>query len=132
VLIIPKVIGGVGMIPESIGGKPVVLAYSVPTKYAGTSVPIWEFGNRPVHLLGGSPHRQMEIYRYLPNVISADGNYAQRMAMVCGFWVPGTSLGARNRWWPTLREAGCECEHDAPYEAFRKSCENIMTAWSAL
>lgn len=79
VLIIPKVVGGIPQIPHAIGGKPIILAYSVPTKFAGTGVPVWEFSRRPVHLLGGSPQAQMRLTEYL-NVVSADGNYANKMA----------------------------------------------------
>lgn len=132
VLIIPKVIGGIEQLPRAIGGKAVVLAYSIPTAYGGTPVPAWEFLGWPVHLLGGSPKRQMEMVRYL-RVVSCDGNYAHKMAVrYCQFWVPGTARYARNRWWPTLREAGVEWERDAPYEAFRRSCANIMAAWETL
>jgi len=129
--IIPKVIGGVDRIPERIAGCEVVLAYSVPTRFAGSQVPLWEFGRRPVHLLGGSPQKQLELSHYL-NVVSADGNYAQKMASQWNqFWVPGNVTYAKNRWWPRLREAdGERWEHDAPYEAFRRSCENIVKAWN--
>jgi hypothetical protein len=130
VVIIPKVIGGVDDVPETIGGKPVRLGYSVPTRYGGTAVPVWEFGDRPVHLLGGSPHEQMRMARYL-NVVSADMNYMQKMATrYCQFWLPGTARYAKNRYWPTLQEAdGQRWEEDAPYEAFRRSCENVIAAW---
>lgn len=129
VLIIPKVIGGIDQLPRRIGGTPVVLAYSVPTRYGGTPVPAWEFVGWPVHLLGGSPHRQMEIAHYL-NVMSVDGNMHNKMATRCQFWVPGTARGARNRWWPMLNETdGWRWGKDAIYEAFRRSCENIKTAW---
>jgi hypothetical protein len=137
VVIIPKVFDIIPRIPERVGGADVVLGYSVPTRYAGTEVPVWEFGRRPVHLLGGSPRAQMQLMHYL-NVVSADGNYAQKMATrYCQFWMPGTARYAKNRWWPTLREAaGGQLWGDgsdtagAPYEAFRRSCENIMIAWS--
>jgi hypothetical protein len=43
ILIVPKVIGGIGRLPRRIGGKTVVLGYSVPTRYGGTELPIWEF-----------------------------------------------------------------------------------------
>jgi hypothetical protein len=139
VVIIPKAFGIIDRIPERVNGADVILGYSVPTQYAGTEVPVWEFGRRPVHLLGGSPQAQMELVHYL-NVVSADGNYATKMATrYCQFWVPGTARYARNRWWPTLRESnGGELwgdgsgEADAPYEAFRRSCENIMMAWNQL
>lgn len=134
VLIIPKVFSIIPCLPQRIGGADVVLAYSVPTKFSGTQVPVWEFVRRPVHLLGGSPQAQMYLTRYL-NVVSCDGNYAHKMAVrYCQYWVPGTARYASNRWWPTLREANGGTKWgggDAPYEAFRRSCENIMAAWNA-
>jgi len=135
VLIIPKVLGGIKTLPRRINGTDVILAYSVPTRYGGTFVPVWEFGGWPVHLLGGSPHKQMEMAHYL-NVVSVDGNYHQSMAVrYCQFWVPGTATYASNRWWPTLKEAndGVPWEgENAHHEAFSRSCYNIMEAWKKL
>ena len=143
VLIIPKVIGGIVRIPRQIGGKPVVLAYSVPTRFAGTQVPAWEFAGWPIHLLGGSPQAQMHLWATLTpiaEVVSVDGNYANKMATkYCQFWVAGTARYASNRYWPTLREANDgeqwgsgQPDADAPYEAFRRSCANITAAWQRL
>jgi hypothetical protein len=137
VVVVPKVIGGVPRIPRRVNGASVVLGYSVPTRYAGTELPLWEFTGWPIHLLGGSPHRQMEIWRYLhgiADVISADGNMHNLLAMRnCQFWMPGTAAQANNRYWPTLEEIdGARWGQDAPYEAFRRSCVNIIAAWSAI
>lgn len=132
VLIIPKVPGTIETLPHRIGDTQIILGYSVPTSYGGTFVPTWEFAGWPVHLLGGSPHRQMELCHYL-NVVSTDGNFHLGMATrFCQFWMPGTARYARNRWWPTLAEANGGMRwlgKDAPYEAFRRSCENIAKAW---
>lgn len=130
VIIIPKVFGIVPEIPTAIGGKSVRLAYSVPTKYGGSELPLWEFGRRLVHLLGGSPQAQMKLARYL-NVASVDGNMANKVALQHNrFWVPGTARYASNRYWPRLDEADNQAWNgDAPYEAFRRSCENVMRAW---
>jgi hypothetical protein len=130
VIIVPKVMGGIPRLPRSIGGCEVRLGYSVPTSYAGTSLPAWEFAGWPVHLLGGSPHAQMALAHYM-SVKSVDGNMYQKMATSwCMFWVPGTARYASNRWWPTLTEAdGKRWDGDGPHEAFRRSCENIMAAW---
>lgn len=132
VIIIPKVFSGIPLIPEMIAGKQVILGYSVPTKYAGTSTPVWEFGKRPVHLLGGSPHKQMEMAYYL-NVASADGNYLNKMATRnCQFWVAEKARWASNPRWPTLQEADGEMwGRDAPHEAFKRSCKNFMKAWAS-
>lgn len=139
VLLIPKVPDGVKQLPRCINGKEVVLAYSVPTRYGGTPLPLWSFAGWPVHLLGGSPHRQMRYWSYLTNVadvVSADGNMINLMATRhCQFWMPGTARYASNRYWPTLREAN-DGENwpgkDAPYEAFQRSCVNVMEAWKEL
>jgi len=121
-IIIPKVFGIIDRIPEKIGGKDVLLGYSVPTKYAGTELPVWEFKNRPVHLLGGSPQKQINMLRYL-NVFSADGNYIQMMAnKFCAVWTETGSI--------QLQEMGMgKIEKDAPYFAFDYSCQNWMAAW---
>lgn len=120
VIIIPKMIGGIPRLPRRIGGREVVLGYSVPTRYGGTSVPPWEFAGWPVHLLGGSPHRQITMAHYL-NVVSADGNYINRKAtQFCEWW--------NGRRWIPLRPK----QDDAPYEAFRRSCINVLAAWLAV
>jgi hypothetical protein len=129
VMIIPKVFCIVPRIPRVIGGKPVRLGYSVPTRFGGTELPVWEFAGWPVHLLGGSPHRQMAIAQYM-DVRSADGNYSQKMALEYSqFWTAGTATYAKNRYWPRLDEAGERVDGDAPYAAFERSCHNIMAAW---
>jgi hypothetical protein len=126
VIIIPKCFGIIDRIPERIGGADVVLGYSVPTSHGGTSVPLWEFGRRPVHLLGGSPQKQMELACYL-NVVSADGNMACKMATSrAAFWRRKKGLKGH---WVCLREIGRGDEHDAPYAAFGLSMRNIMAAW---
>lgn len=135
VVIIPKVIGGVPRIPHRVGGKEVILGYSTPTKFSGTSVPVWEFGRRPVHLLGGSPRAQFNAAHYM-NVVSADGNYAQKMATkYWQYFVAERSYWSANRYWPTLAE-GNDGQRmditDGHYEAFRRSCDNIMAAWQQL
>lgn len=127
VLIIPKYCGAIDQIPRAIGGKPVVLAYSVPTRFGGADVPIWEFIGWPVHLLGGSPHRQMELARYL-NVVSTDGNMANKMAHRGRFW--SQKKGPKGHW-RNLREIGVNLESDNNLEAFRLSCQNIAAAWKA-
>lgn len=132
VIVIPKYSGAIASLPRTISGAEVRLGYSVPTRYGGTAVPVWEFDGWPVHLLGGSPHAQMRLARYL-KIASADGNMANKMAIQrCQFWAPGNARRAKDRHWPTLREAdGNHYGQDAPYEAFRRSCENIAAAWRA-
>ncbi|NET55977.1 MAG: GNAT family N-acetyltransferase [Symploca sp. SIO2E6] len=51
------------------------LGFSIPTSHGSTSIePTW-FGDRPVHLLGGSPDAQAH-YAKLMNVVSLDSKYA--------------------------------------------------------
>jgi hypothetical protein len=139
VLIVPKIPGSLSRIPRQIDGVPVILAYSVPTKYGGSEVPLWEFAGWPVHLLGGSPHKQMEIWRYLSNIadiISIDGNMANKMAtQYCAVWIPPGQKppNPRDGRWPKLKSlTGHKVEQDAPYKAFHLSCQNIGTAWNHL
>ena len=133
VIIIPKAPDTIHLIPTTIAGKQIRLGYSVPTRFGGTQVPIWEFGRRPVHLLGGSPQKQMELAHYL-NVKSVDGNMMLKLATTrCQFWTAGDARYAKNRWWPMISEADEQSwNHDAPYEAFRRSCANISNAWKTL
>lgn len=138
VLIVPKVLGSLPQIPRQINGKPVILAYSVPTKYGGSEVPLWEFAGWPVHLLGGSPHKQMEIWSYLTNiaeVISVDGNMINKMATkFCSVWIPPGQKppNPRHGRWPKLQSLTGKKEKDSPYKAFHLSCQNIATAWKCL
>jgi len=118
VLIVPKYSGAIDQLPRSIGGRAIRLGYSVPTRYAGTEVPLWEFGGWPVHLLGGNPQNQMALRAYL-DVHSADGNAAHRAACEwCIAWEKGR--------WSKTKFYGI----DAMYVAFDISCRNIMTAWN--
>lgn len=130
VIIIPKVFGTIPRIPDTVRGKPVRLGYSVPTRFAGTEVPVWEFGRRPVHLLGGSPQRQLALAKYL-NVVSIDGNYAAKLARVCAnFAAPGGSANwANDRHFPQLIEVGLESPRGRDLLAWRLSCMNIAAAW---
>lgn len=130
VIIIPKICGTISQIPRTINGKEVRLGYSIPTTHGGTEVPIWEFLGWPVHLLGGSPQKQLENMRYLPTVKSADGNYTMLMAQNNQFFVNGTAKYAKNRYWPQLQESaiGRVDDKDSNYVAFHLSCLNFMAA----
>lgn len=137
VMLIPKINGVIKQLPREINNKKVILGYSVPTRFGGTTVPIAEFQDWSVHLLGGSPQVQMELMPRF-NTVSLDGNYAHLMTRHNQFWVPGNAHYAKNKYWPTLAEADNKKwgdgsnQADAPYEAFRRSCQNIMAAWANL
>lgn len=123
VIVIPKVPGGVHLLPRLIRGKEVRLGYSVPTKYGGTTVPLDEFSGWPVHLLGGSPQRQLEIARAIP-VASADGNYVAKMAWLNKYW--------DGREFRDLSPAEMESVANRAHESFRRSCINVVAAWQQL
>lgn len=127
VLIIPKVPGGVPDLPRVIGGKPVWLAYSVPTTYGGSPLGLWEFAGWPIHLLGGSPQKQREVWSYLrgiADVVSLDGNMAKKMATGrCCYWTRQTTR--HGHWQPIARAV----EHNAPDECLRRSLRAVRAMW---
>lgn len=131
VLIIPKVIGGIDQLPRRVGGADVVLAFSVPSTYGGTPLPLWEFTGWPVHLLGGAPQVQMRYALHLNSlaeVVSTDGNMANKMAHYCRFW---RAQPSKKGFWVQLSEVGItDFGKDANAEAFRRSCTNIIEAWA--
>lgn len=127
VLLIPKVSGIIPLLPRRIGGKDVWLAYSVPTKYGGSPIPLWEFAGWPIHLLGGSPQAQRDVWRYLrgiADVRSLDGNMAKKHGVGrCLYWTQQTT--AHGHWQPINHAV----ETDAPDECLRRSLANIRDAW---
>ncbi|MDE2102923.1 MAG: hypothetical protein KGL39_37110 [Patescibacteria group bacterium] len=125
IVIIPKVSGVLGQIPRKINDADVVLGYSVPTSYGASPIPLWEFREWPVHLLGGSPQKQLDIANYL-NVVSADGSMAQQQAFRCRFW--SKKSGPKGHW-VQLSESGDKRISGAHAEAFRKSLMEIKKAW---
>ncbi len=130
VLIIPKVIGGIDRLPRRVGGADVVLAFSIPTKFGGTQLPLWEFAGWPVHLLGGSPHAQMRYAAHLDSladVVSADGNMANKMAHRCRFW--NAKPGDKGHFVQLAEVGDADFGNGSNAEAFRRSCVNIHAAW---
>lgn len=127
VMIIPKVNGEISKLPRKIGKSSIRLGYSIPTKHGGTEVPISEFENWPVHLLGGNPGKQMELF-FQMNVVSADGNMSMKMANRGLFWVPGKNP-FKNKWVSLLQADGARWIGNGNHEAFRRSCVNIMSKW---
>ena len=121
VLVVPKLPGQLAMLPPNLA-----IGYSVPTSYGGAAYPLWELAGRKVHLLGGSPHDQIKLYRYISTigqVTSADGNYSQKVAVEkCKFWRQSGRVGGQWVEWP-------EKGRDQYYEAFGFSCRNVRAAW---
>ncbi len=129
VLLVAKVPGAVGLLPRTVGGKRLVLAYSVPTSYGASPLGLWELAGWPVHLLGGSPQRQLTLWSYLKgicDVVSADGNMAHQQAHRCRFWSP---VATRKGRWVQLSETGDDRTEGANLEAFRRSLVAIRAAW---
>ena len=121
-LIVPKLYGQVALLPDH-----VAIGYSIPTSYGGAKdVKLWELEGRRIHLLGGSPQKQIEIYRTLSveaSIMSVDGNMAQLMATQFakywdGDWVEHPQ---RNTNTPDLY-----------LDCWRRSCENIRRAWGKI
>ena len=124
VVIVPKLPGIAEQIPLCIGGRPVRLAYSVPTRYGGATVAMWEFGRRPVHLLGGSPSNQVKLAHWL-NVVSADGNMSGKVSR----WGIVFEANGKRRTVADIDGARWPADADLPYEALRRSLVNIPALW---
>jgi len=81
-------VGNVIVVPHSPGEVPrvpewCVVGYSSPSEYAGTTAPVWEYRGRDVHILGGTPHQQLEILAYLgDDVVSLDCNSHHKAATI--------------------------------------------------
>jgi hypothetical protein len=132
VVIIPKVSGSVGALPARTGGKEVILGYSVPTSYGGSPVFLSELKGWPVHLLGGSPQRQYEVWTYLRHICdvrSLDGNMAKKQATgrclywtrevtSCGHWQPLSAIQSEDRF--------CDRPHE---ECVRRTTVAVKEAW---
>lgn len=119
VVIIPKC-SVIDQLPHTIGSAGVRLGYSVPTRYGACPLPLWEFGDRPVHLLGGGATKQLELRHYL-NVQSIDGNVSTLAANKGWAW--------DGRRWRLHTEFRGE---DFPYRCFERSCRAIVEAWQPL
>lgn len=125
VLIVPKAMGIIGELPRTIGGKPVILGYSIPTGYGSTTLPAVDFLGWPVHLLGGNARYQLGLSNYL-SVISIDGNMPWRLAR------RGIVITERGTAGRTIRELdGEKWPHDGAHlECLRRSLVNLRGYWS--
>lgn len=128
VVIVPKCYGSISYLNEkrirTINGKEVRLGYSVPTTYGGTELFIGEFIGWPIHALGGSPKRQLDLVRYV-SVHSVDGNYIHHKVRHGQFFD-----GQR---WIQLQKGGYTFKGDEiPEAVFRLSLPNYLKAFGAL
>lgn len=93
------------------------LGYSVESSYGGTEIETEWFGDRLVHLLGGSPMKQYWCAERL-NAISLDGNYAMNVSRHGTVsWVSGEA-----KIQDLSGERGC-------YPAFRESLRRQKKDW---
>lgn len=130
IMFIPKVSGVIARLPRDINGKRVRLGYSVPTRHGGTDVAIAEFQGWPVHLLGGSPQKQLALLKNL-DVVSIDQLMIQERSQACQFWTPQPQRWQRNQWFPQLSEAGIHLQGKPAQElALKMSLENFRQALS--
>lgn len=127
IVVIPKMSGIINSIPGVYNGTEIVLGYSVPTQYGATTVETSEFGNRPVHLLGGSPRKQILLYDKM-NVVSVDCNYiSMKATRFCEFW---TNRIGYTREWVAMKDVLGARLNDNLYTAFFLSCVNYVYAWN--
>ena len=64
-----------------------MIGYSVPSSYGGTPIPIKEFGDWRIHLLGGSVNKQIALWSEMPeNVVSLDNNSLHLASTKGQFW----------------------------------------------
>ena len=120
-LIVPKLPGQIARLSTD-----VAIGYSIPSSYGGARYDLWELAGRRVHLLGGSPLDQMEVFRQLAGrttVLSADGNMAMGVARnFAQYWDGG---------WIDHPEKGMS-DKSVYLDCWRKSCENIRREWETL
>lgn len=121
-LIVPKLPGQIAMLPDG-----VAIGYSIPTSYGGAQYELAELQGRRVHLLGGSPHEQMDLYKRLDGwaqVMSVDGNMAMRIARdFSKYWQHGAWLEHPEKGTPG-KMLYLDC--------WRRSCANIRREWQRL
>lgn len=107
-------------LPRCIGGTKTILGYSVPSGYGGTDVGVWDFQGWPVHLLGGTPKRQVKAACHM-NVVSADGNMCQKISKR---GIAFDTNGSGRQDWED--HAG---QWDVPFRSLEQSLINIPIFW---
>jgi len=122
VIVVPKQTGMIDQIPDWC-----IIGYSVPTRFGASQAAQFELIGRRLHLLGGNPQRQMQMWRYFgSSIISVDGNSHHQAAVRWGtFWEKG-------KWVSKEAAAARVSGPDSHYRAFEISCRNISSAWASL
>lgn len=118
VIIVPKIHGITKYFPSTM-----IVGISVPTSYAGFLPEINEISQRKVHLLGGTPRQQRELWKYYKemdvNIVSLDCNSHSKTSDFGSYW-----NGIK---WCHQGESFM-----GKYETFRMSCKGIMKMWESL
>lgn len=130
-IIIPKLEEQINYIDEKI-----TIGYSIPTSNGGAKYAPEMLSGRKVHLLGGSPQQQIQIYQQIikkVNVGSVDCNMHQRMANEqCKYWQVITRRSRFRRLQTTgdwFLFPGNKKDENRQLNCFRLSCCNIYQAW---
>lgn len=115
VIVVPKENNLINDIPNDF-----VIGVSVPSNYAGFVPMGAELSGRKAHLLGGSPRKQLELYRHYSEfdveIASSDINCHHKASNYGSYW-------NGNKW--------CDNERSSigKHGAFKKSCEGIIRMW---
>lgn len=103
-----------------------MLGYSIPTSYGGTPMDIKRFDGRRVHLLGGSPNKQIAYLSQIPDsVVSLDNNYIHHAAAKGRMWLT-------NGMFVSLRELGLRDKGIPPEEIGFGRLNNVMNICLAI
>lgn len=139
IVIIPKINEAISHIPHYINGKEIILGYSVPTKYGKTDIPIDNFSGYNIHLLGGSPKQQMELFfNSGQSVYSIDNNYVCNIGLRFGGVWNMSSYSIDNDLFMgniiVINQSGLyvKWHNGSQITAIDKSLSNLMSAWNML
>jgi hypothetical protein len=118
VIVVPKVDSIIKCIPRKY-----IIGISVPTSYSGFLPKVDELKGREIHLLGGSPGQQRELWKYFRSmgisILSVDVNTHNKVSNFGNYW-------NGNKW---VYEGRYKLDK---YQAFRKSCKGIINMWRKL
>lgn len=92
VIIIPKCANIIERIE-----KKFTIGFSIPTSYGGAEgISVWDITNFNIHLLGGSPAKQIWYKQYFKKIISLDGNSYIKIARLSKQYWNGTWKASLN------------------------------------
>lgn len=118
VIVVPKVKDIIYRIPNKY-----IIGISVPTSYSGFIPRVSNLEKRKIHLLGGSPNQQKELWKYYSimglEVTSVDINCHNKASNYGNYW-------NGYKW---VHEGKHKIDK---YEAFRRSCVGILSMWEEL